>query len=134
MIVDLIDVQGSSVMVCLEDGWDFATQVIMSKVSLVQESLNGLFVQAKFNANAMLQKFVLFVFFAIIKEKENFKRKTYFGRCCTRRNPHVYCVQTRKSSDERTTLASKPMGTGTHTSRIGAISGKTKMDFGPTKF
>jgi myotubularin-related protein 5/13 len=27
-IVDLLDLQGSSVMVCLEDGWDFSTQVI----------------------------------------------------------------------------------------------------------
>jgi len=27
-IVDLLDVQGSSVMMCLEDGWDFTAQVI----------------------------------------------------------------------------------------------------------
>lgn len=25
--IDLLDVQGSSVMVCLEDGWDFSAQV-----------------------------------------------------------------------------------------------------------
>lgn len=35
-VIDLLDVQGSSVMVCLEDGWDFSTQVCLCcVVSLV---------------------------------------------------------------------------------------------------
>ena len=33
-IVDLMDLQGSSVMMCLEDGWDFTTQVIECEVAM----------------------------------------------------------------------------------------------------
>jgi len=42
--VDLLDIQGSSVMMCLEDGWDFTTQVTSVSVFclIVTECFSGL--------------------------------------------------------------------------------------------